>query len=125
MATGGDPARGLVTALLALESGLIDQAQLLAAFRSWRSAPDRPMHEVLRAEGYLDESAFARLEKLAAMGARAGEPDPELSLTVAYGSPHNEIQGARGSRVAGHEEATPPGPPPRYRIVRSHARGGL
>ena len=55
----------------------------------------------------------------------AGEPDPELSLTVAYGSPLDEIQGARASRVAGQEEATPQGPPPRYRILRSHARGGL
>ena len=46
----GDP-RDLVTALLALEHGLIDQAQLLAAFRSWRSSPGRPMHEILRVEG--------------------------------------------------------------------------
>ena len=59
------------------------------------------------------------------MGANAGDPDPELSLTVAYGRPADEIQGSGASRVAGQEVATSQGLPSRYRIIRSHARGGL
>ena len=125
MASGRTPCANLVTALLALEHGLIDQARLLAAFRSWRSSPGRPMTEILLAEGSLDRSAYVRLEQLAAAGGDPGDADPELSLTVAYRSSAGEVAGSRAPHAASQDSRDPAGPPPRYRVLRSHARGGL
>ena len=48
-----DPSRDLLLGLLALQTGLINQAQLVAAFHAWTQAHDRPMAEIL-AEQVLD-----------------------------------------------------------------------
>src|SRR5271165_6108077 len=46
MARRHDEARDLLFGALALERGVIDHAQLLAAFETWSRARDRPMAEI-------------------------------------------------------------------------------
>jgi eukaryotic-like serine/threonine-protein kinase len=125
MASGGDTARDLVPALLALERGLIDQAQLVAAFRSWRSSPRRPMTEILIAEGVIDRSECARLEAIAAAQGDRGASDPGLSLTVAYGGSSDDSDRLQSGPGPDHGAGNQQSQGPRYRILRSHARGGL
>ena len=52
-----DPARDLLFGLLALQTGLINQAQLVAAFHAWTQAKDRPMAEILAEQGALEPPA--------------------------------------------------------------------
>ena len=46
--------RDLLFGLLALQNGLVDQAQLVAAFQAWTRAKDRTLADHLRARGDLD-----------------------------------------------------------------------
>ena len=46
-----DMAHNLLFGLLALQTGLINQGQLLAAFHAWTQARDRPMAEILAEQG--------------------------------------------------------------------------
>ena len=46
-----DPARDLLFGLLALQTGLIHQAQLVAAFHAWTQARDRTMAAILAEQG--------------------------------------------------------------------------
>src|SRR5262245_49801440 len=46
-----DPSRALLFGLLALQTGLINQAQLVAAFHAWTQARDRAMAEILAKQG--------------------------------------------------------------------------
>jgi WD40 repeat protein/serine/threonine protein kinase len=125
MASGEDTARDLVSGLLALEHGLIGQAQLVAALRAWRSTPGRPFSTVLRDECDVGPSEWEGLERLAAEHLDRGTDDPDLSLTVAYAGPVEGIGLTRGSHVAGEDAEDLQGTPLRYRVLRSHARGGL
>ena len=98
--------RNLLFGLLALQNGLIDQAQLVAAFQAWTLEKDRPLAEHLVARGDLDaddrgvvEALVARhlkkhggstAKSLAALPAGrstqrslAGLDDPELAASLA------------------------------------------
>src|SRR5262245_23539192 len=92
-----DASRDLRLALLALRDGLIDPAQLLAGFETWTRDPDRPMAEILVAQGVLDEAARLRLEDLLAgrPEPRTGDPEPE-STPGAAGHPGGEADVPRG-----------------------------
>jgi len=57
-----DPARDLLLGLLALQNGLIDQAQLVAAFQAWTLDKARALADPLVARGDLDADACAGLE---------------------------------------------------------------
>src|SRR5262245_25640383 len=48
-----DSSRDLLFGLLALQTGLINQAQLVAAFHAWTQARDRSMSEILVEQGAL------------------------------------------------------------------------
>ena len=52
--------------LLALQVGLIDQAQLVAAFHAWTRDKARPLADHLRALGHLDDEQRGLVEALAA-----------------------------------------------------------
>src|SRR4051812_20576735 len=84
MASSAVPAFDMVLALLAMEEGLADQAQILAAWSAWKSSRLKPMGEILVEQGVLDTHQRARLEGLAAGHCNQGERSAELSLTVAY-----------------------------------------
>jgi len=64
MARRADAPRDLLFGLLALQNGMIDQAQLVAAFGAWTLAKDRPLAEVLVEKHALDGSHRALPEAL-------------------------------------------------------------
>jgi eukaryotic-like serine/threonine-protein kinase len=117
--------RDLLFGLLALQHGLIDPAQLVAAFETWGTAREAKLAEVLLRQGALDQSGCVLVEGLVASQlaeeeqASRGTGDPaELSATVAHVGaqlPDQDRGGSDCSTVVGE----------RYRIVRPHARGGL
>ena len=57
-----DPSHDLLLGLLALQNGLIDQAQLLAAFQAWTLDKSSSLADQLVARGDLDADARAGLE---------------------------------------------------------------
>ena len=57
-----DPARDRLVGLLALQNGLIDQAQLVAAFPAWTLDKSRSLADQLVARGDRDADACAGLE---------------------------------------------------------------
>src|SRR3954447_13163944 len=54
----------LLFGLLALQNGLIDQGQLVAAFQAWTRAKARPLAEHLAARGDLDPEQRAGVEAM-------------------------------------------------------------
>jgi eukaryotic-like serine/threonine-protein kinase len=143
-----DPSRDLLFGLLALQTGLINQAQLVAAFHLWTLASDRPMSTILAELGALDTPCLALVEKLviehlrrhgndperslAAVGvgrstreclAQIGNPDLNTSLAHAgLGSTEDESDSDRTPRYS-IGTATSDGQ--RFRVLRPHAQGGL
>jgi hypothetical protein len=57
-----DPSRDRLLGLLALQNGLINQAQLVAAFQAWTLDEARSLADQLVARGDLDADAYAGLE---------------------------------------------------------------
>ena len=57
--------RHLLFGLLALQTGLIQQAQLVAAFHAWTSDKSRSLAEHLIALGHIDAARRAAVEALA------------------------------------------------------------
>ena len=62
-----DPSRDLLFGLLALQVGLIDQAQLVAAIRSWTGDKATPLADHLGAPGHLDARRRAAVEAMVAL----------------------------------------------------------
>jgi hypothetical protein len=58
--------RHLLFGLIALQVGLIDQAQLILAFQAWARDKSRPLADHLAARGDLDDDDRAAVEALAA-----------------------------------------------------------
>jgi len=151
MARRGDVSRDLLFGLAALERGLIDSEQLVAAFKAWSEAGDRTMGEILAAQYGLRESERAVVDGLAELRLALREADPTqdpgsrgvshragrgaarpddgaLSATVSHpGSPRTGRNSGDPDRTAGsaHAFSHSPVPGERYPIVRPYARGGL
>ncbi len=129
--------RNLLFGLLALQIGLIDQAQLVAAFQAWTLEKDRPLAEHLAARGDLDAEDRAAVEALVARHLKkhggsaarslaalpaarstqrslAGLDDPELAASLA-GLPGGEADARRSARSRSRPTAAAswPGSPPR------------
>ncbi|SIO59326.1 WD40 repeat [Singulisphaera sp. GP187] len=125
MAGRADASRELRLGLYALESGAIDDEQLISAIRAWTRSSDRALSQILVSRGLLERDSLARLEdqvtrdrerSLAPAGeATAGQP-PELEpdATVAYAG--RSFDEKDGSTVPGGS---------RFQILKPHARGGL
>ena len=62
-----DPARDLLFGLLALQTGLINQAQLVAAFHAWTQARDHPMAKILAGPDALSAPCLTLVEGLVRM----------------------------------------------------------
>jgi serine/threonine-protein kinase len=142
-----DPSRDLLLGLLALQTGLINQGQLFAAFHAWTQAGDRPMADILAEQGALSAPCLTLVEglviehlrrhgndsgrSLAALGAgrstreclaQIGNPRLDASLAqVGAGSTENGDPDRTASYSLG--AATSDGQ--RFRVLRPHARGGL
>jgi tRNA A-37 threonylcarbamoyl transferase component Bud32 len=140
-----DASIDLLFGLLALQIGLIEQGQLVAAFQAWTRDRPRPLAEHLVARGDLDDEQRALVEAMVAMQlkkhggsaqkslaaipagrsareslAALGDPDIEHTLTqLAYGSDGD------ADRTASYAVGAATSDGQRFRILRPHAQGGL
>jgi eukaryotic-like serine/threonine-protein kinase len=140
--------RDLLFGLIALQNGLIEQDQLLNAFRAWSHDRGRTLAEHLVARGDFDAEARTGVEamvslhlkkhggdveqSLAAMPAglstrdsllRLGNADIEASLVRARPARNEPVDEADRTASYGVGTATSDGL--RYRVLRPHAKGGL
>jgi serine/threonine-protein kinase len=145
-----DPSLDLLFGLLALQIGLVDQDQLVAAFRAWTHDKARPLAEYLAERGGLDAEDRLAVEALVARHLKKHGGDAEKSLAAIpagrstreslaqLGDP--EIEGTlarvgtgstqRGSdgdsdRTATYSFGTATSDGQRFRVLRPHACGGL
>jgi eukaryotic-like serine/threonine-protein kinase len=152
MNSGNDTSRHLLFGLLALQTGLIDQRALVAAFHAWTQDRARPLAEHLVALGLLDVAHLPLLEGLAAAHLARNGGDAEESLAAVsagqstrerlarLGDPEidatlGRIRPSRGTvEQDGQVDAeittdysfgTATSDGQRFRILRPHARGGL
>jgi serine/threonine protein kinase/tetratricopeptide (TPR) repeat protein len=141
-------ARDLLFGMLALQNGLIDQGQLVAAFQSWTRSRERPLAEHLVARGDLDPEQRAGVDAMVSLHLKKHGGDAERSLAAVpagrstreglsrVSSPDIEASlahlGADASRACDDADqtaaysvgmATSDGQ--RFRVLRPHARGGL
>ena len=70
----------LLFGILALQNGLIDQADLIAAFQAWSKDRSRPLSQVLLDRGALNESDRALLDGLVRRHLQKHGDSPERSL---------------------------------------------
>ena len=104
MTTAAD--RHLLFGLLALQNGLIDRAQLVAAFQAWARDKSRGLGEYLEARGDLTGAKRAVLEALAELHVEAHGGDVEKSLAVVpASSPTAQLGRAGRSRDRGDARA--------------------
>ena len=144
MASAADP--HLLFGLLALQTGLIDQAQLLAAFHAWTRDKSRPLADHLIARGDLNEAqaprslrsrpymlrntgATPRCHWLRFMPGRrratslAQIGDPQIDATMGHlGVAPSDLE---ADRTATYSVGAATGDGQRFRVLRPHARGGL
>ena len=137
--------------LLALQNGLIDQSQLVAAFHAWASEKVRPLAQHLVARGDLDGEQLAAVLALVALHVKkcggdpekslasiragrstleglAGVGDPEIQATLAHvvtGSWPTEPGADDFDRTASYVVGSTTSDAQRYRVLRPHARGGV
>jgi eukaryotic-like serine/threonine-protein kinase len=145
-----DTGRNLLFGLLALQNGLIEQGQLVAAFQAWTLAKSRSLDEHLADRGDLDAEQRAGVEAMVALHLRKHGGDAERSLAVipAGRSTREKLAGiadpqidaslarvglGRGSadeddatdRTATYSVGTSTSAGQRFRVLRPHAKGGL
>ena len=91
--------RDLLFGLLALQNGLIDQGQLVAAFQAWTRDRSRPLADHLADRGDLDADSGRR------RGAGRAAPEEATAATPSGASPHPRRP--LDPRVARRPRATP------------------
>ena len=151
MSKPSDPSRDLLFGLLALQTGMIDQGGLFAAFAAWTRDKGRPLADHLMALGHLDAPRRAAVEAIAGVHVQALGGDVEKSLAVlavprstheslvraggadvettlgnvgsAHGSTHDDDLDPERTCAYSVGSATSDGQ--RFRVLRPHARGGL
>jgi serine/threonine-protein kinase len=145
--------RHLLFGLLALQNGLIDQVQLVAAFQAWTRDKARTLASQLVARGDLDADARAGLEAIVALHVRkhgdvekslAAVPtnrstrasladlgEPEIEATLARIGQSKNVRATEAdddndpNRTAGLSVGAATSDGQRFRLLRPHARGGL
>jgi serine/threonine-protein kinase len=142
--------RNLLFGLLALQNGLINQAQLVAAFQAWTLDKARALADHLVASGHLDPAHRPLLEGLAAAHlarhggdaekslaalpagrstreslARIGDPDLDGTLARVGAATTRHDDAADSYRTATYSVGTATADGQRFRVLRPHARGGL
>src|SRR5262245_37734425 len=140
--------RDLLFGLLALQNGLINQVQLVAAFQAWTLDKARALADHLVARGDLEVDDRTAVEALVARHLKkhggdverslaaipAGRStreslaridDPDVGGTLAHLGSASTQHGEDADRTASYAvgEATSEGQ--RFRVLRPHARGGL
>ncbi len=139
----------LLLGLLALQNGIINQVQLVAAFQAWTLDKTKSLAEHLEERGDLSWAKRALLEALAEVRleahggdvekslaaisagkstreslAKLGDPDIEATLGH-VGSRHGSTDDGDADRTASYAVGTATSDGQRFRVLRPHARGGL
>ena len=142
--------RSLLLGLLALQNGLIDQGQLVAAFQAWTLDKSRSLADHLEARGDLTAAKRALLDALAEVHleahggdvekslaavsagkstreslARIGDPDIEATLGHVASAQRLDATTATPTARAPTPSASATSDGQRFRVLRPHARGGL
>jgi serine/threonine-protein kinase len=145
MTRASDAAIDLLFGMLALQIGLIEQGQLVAAFQAWARDRSRPLAEHLVARGDLDDEQRAVVEAMVALHLKKHGGDAERSLAAIpagrstreslAGLGHPEVgstltqlgSGSDGDadRTASYAVGAATSEGQRFRVLRPHARGGL
>jgi serine/threonine protein kinase len=146
-----DADRHLLFGLLALQTGLIQRAQLVSAFHAWTCDRARPLADHLVALGHLNDARRAAIEALAALHAEKHDGDPGKSLAVLnvgrstreslveaagtdpeieatldrIGSAPGSTEDGDAERTGTYAVGTTTNDGLRFRVLRPHARGGL
>ena len=145
-ATAAD--RNLLFGLLALQNGLINQGQLVAAFQAWTLDKARALADHLVGRGDLDADDRAAVEALVARHIKkhggdvekslaaipAGRStreslaridDPDVGGTLAHLGSASTEHGDDADRTASYAVGATTSDGQRFRVLRPHARGGL
>jgi eukaryotic-like serine/threonine-protein kinase len=132
--------------LIALQVGLIDQAQLVSALEAWAPEKDGPLADLLLDRGDLDADQRSAVDAIlrVQLKAHGGDTerclaslpvgrsirdrfgvlkDPDLTVTVVRSGLGSESTDAHAADALAVGAATADGQ--RFRILRPHARGGL
>ena len=141
--------RDLLLGLLALQNGLVDQSDLVSAFRTWTGDKTRPITEILAGQGVIDADERSLLEALATkhLNRHGGDAqkslaavdagrstreklmaldDPLLDATLAHvPSSLTEPLSLESERTTGYAIGEATTNSQRFRVLRPHARGGL
>jgi serine/threonine-protein kinase len=135
--------RDLLFGLLALQNGLIDQGQLVAAFQAWTRDRARPLAEHLVARGDLDPDQRSIVEAMVGLHLKKHGGDARRSLAAvpagpstreslaALGDPEIEqtltqlASDGDADRTASYAVGAATSDGQRFRVLRPHARGGL
>jgi serine/threonine-protein kinase len=142
--------RNLLFGLLALQNGLINQGQLVAAFQAWSLDKAQALADYLVARRDLDAAQRAAIEALAALHiekhgghaekslaaipagrstreslARIGDPDLGGTLAHVGSASARPDDDAGADRTATYSVGTATSDGQRFRVLRPHARGGL
>ncbi len=146
MSNTSDPSHDLLLGLLAMQTGLIDEGALFAAFGAWTRDKTACLADHLVALGHLDAPRRAVAEGIAGLHVQALGGDPEKSLGVLSvgrticerlaeaGGPevettlelvHSTHEDNDPDRTASYSVGEPTSDGQRFRILRAHAKGGL
>jgi serine/threonine-protein kinase len=141
--------RDMLFGLLALQNGLIDQTQLVAAFHAWTRDRSRSLADHLNARGDLDGEQRAGVEAMVALHLKkyGGDPerslaalnvggstregltrvgDPQVEATLKHlGSGATENEDGPAQRTTTYVVGAATSDGQRFRVLRPHARGGL
>src|SRR4051812_22274546 len=140
--------RNLLFGLLALQNGLIDQGQLVAAFQAWTRDKPRALTDHLVGRGDLDADDRSAVEALVARHLKkhggdverslaaipAGRStreslaridDPDVGGTLAHLGSASTRPGEDADRTASYAVGEATGQGQRFRVLRPHAKGGL
>jgi serine/threonine-protein kinase len=145
-----DTNRDLLFGLIALQVGLVDQAQLVAAFQAWARDKARPLADHLAEHTALGADGRAAIEAMVAVHIERHGNDAEMSLasipasrsirdslarlddheieaTLArFGSkPEKSQSDAESERTATYSVGPVTGDGQRFHVLRPHAKGGL
>jgi serine/threonine protein kinase/tetratricopeptide (TPR) repeat protein len=142
----GNADRNLLLGILAYQNAFITKDQLLAAMQAWLFDKAKPLADILRDQGALDEQRGVLLDALVHHHVKQHGGDPQQSLQAVSSAssvrrdleqlPDPDLQAsivllrqAKGdddpNTIVSHTAGTSTSDGTRFRIVRPHAKGGL
>ena len=144
-----DADRDLLFGLIALQVGIIDQAQLVAAFQAWVRDKKRPLADHLADRGGPDSEGRAAVEAMVALHIKTHGSDVEKSLAKLYagrstreslanvddrdflatlarvGIALSSTENGDADRTTSYAVGMATSDGQRFRVLRPHAKGGL